>query len=218
MPRPEKEAAVREIADRFNEVDAALLTEFRGLSVTDIAEVRGALRDAGADYKVLKNTLARIAVKEAGLDELVEMFQGPTAVAFVKGDAVEAAKALDGAAGRFPVLVIKGGMLRGGRVIGAEEARRLARLESREVVLTQIVTMINQPAQRTVNVLSALLRDLGSMLAQVLTQKEESGEPAGAAPAQGAADEAGAEEPAEAAAEDTAAGTDDREQQATEEE
>jgi large subunit ribosomal protein L10 len=188
MARPDKVAAVQEIADRFNEVNAALLTEYRGLSVSDIAEVRKALRAVDADYKVLKNTLARIAVREVGLDELVDMLEGPTAIAFVRGDAVEAAKALDQAAGRFPVLAIKGGMLRGGRVIGAEEAKRLAKLESREALLATIAMMANQPAQRLANVLSALLRDLGSMLAQVVAKKE-SGELPGdeaEAPAAGA--------------------------------
>lgn len=173
MARPEKEAAVADIARRFRESDAALLTEYRGLSVAEMAEVRGALRAVDADYRVLKNTLARIAVREVGLDELVEQLQGPTAIAFVRGDAVEAARALDQAAGRFPFLAVKGGVLRGGRVIDAEQARRLARLEPREVLLARIAMMLNQPAQRTANVLAALLRDLGSMLAQVLEAKRD---------------------------------------------
>src|SRR4051812_8445442 len=97
-PRPEKSQAVTEIKERFESADAALLTEYRGLHVGEIAELRGTLRDAGTEYKVLKNTLARIAVREVGLDELVGMLEGPTAVAFITGDAVEAAKALDDAA------------------------------------------------------------------------------------------------------------------------
>src|SRR5687768_14042919 len=113
MARPEKAQAVAEITERFNDSDAALLTEYRGLHVGEIAELRGALREAHTEYKVLKNTLARIAVREVGLEELVEMLEGPTAVAFVKGDAVEAAKALDDASKKFPVLVIKGGVVEG---------------------------------------------------------------------------------------------------------
>lgn len=175
MARPEKVEAVKEIADRFSGVDAALLTEYRGLTVKEMAEVRVSLRAADADYRVLKNTLARIAVREVGLDELVEMLEGPTAIAFCTGDAVQAAKALDDAIKKFPVLAFKGGVLNG-RIIDADEASALAKLEPREVQLATIAALANQPLQRTVNVLAALLRDLGSMLAQVVAQKE-SGEP-----------------------------------------
>ncbi|MDQ3939829.1 MAG: 50S ribosomal protein L10 [Actinomycetota bacterium] len=181
MARPEKEQAVSDIRERFEGSNAVLLTEYRGLHVGDIAEVRGALRDADTDYKVLKNTLTRIAVREVGLEELVEMLEGPTAIAFIRGDAVEAAKALDDAARKYPVLIVKGGVI-SGKVIDADQARQLAKLESREVQLAKIVMMVNTPLQQTANVLSALLRDLGSMLAQVVAQKE-SETPAPAEPA-----------------------------------
>jgi large subunit ribosomal protein L10 len=183
MARPEKVAAVEEIRSRFEDSDAALLTEYRGLLVGQIAEVRNSLRETGSDYKVIKNTLARIAVREVGLEDLVGMLEGPTAVAFVKGDAAAAAKALDEAAKKFPVLVVKGGVLNG-RVIDASQAGRLAQLEPRDVQLAKIAMMMNSPAQQTANVLSALLRNLGSMLAQVVTQKES------AAPAPAAEPEA----------------------------
>jgi large subunit ribosomal protein L10 len=182
MARPEKVAAVQEIRGRFEDADAALLTEYRGLLVGQIAEVRNALRETGTEYKVLKNTLARIAVREVGLDELVNMLEGPTAVAFVKGDAAAAAKALDEAAKKYPVLVVKGGVLNG-KVIDATQAGRLAQLEPREVQLAKIAMMMNSPAQQTATVLSALLRNLGSMLAQVVTKKE-SGAPEPAAESQ----------------------------------
>ncbi|MGH2808369.1 MAG: 50S ribosomal protein L10 [Actinomycetota bacterium] len=178
MARPEKTAAVAEITERFNASDAVILTEYRGLRVGEIADVRGALRDAGTDYKVLKNTLTRIAVREVGLEELVAMLEGPTAIAFIKGDAVEAAKALDDAAKKYPVLVIKGGVMQG-KVIDADQARALAKLESREVQLAKIVMMVNTPLQQTANVLSALLRDFGSMLAQVVAKKESGEVPGG---------------------------------------
>ena len=171
MPRPDKEEAVKEIAERFSSVGAALLTEYRGLSVGEMAEVRGALRQADADYRVVKNSLARIAVRDVGLEELVAMLEGPTAVAFCRGDAVEAARALDDAAKKFPVLVIKGGVL-DGRIVGAEQAKQLARLEPREIQLAKIAMLANSPLQRTANVFAALLRDLGSMLGQVLQQRE----------------------------------------------
>ena len=176
MARPEKVEAVRDIASRFSESDAALLTEYRGLSVTDMAELRIALGEAEADYKVLKNTLARIAVREVGLEDLVGMLEGPTAIAFIKGDAAAAAKALDVAAKKFPVLQIKGGVL-SGRIIDADQARELASLEPRDVQLTKIAMMMNSPLQQTANVIGALLRDLGSMLAQVIEQKGPAGSP-----------------------------------------
>ncbi|MFN2490645.1 MAG: 50S ribosomal protein L10 [Actinomycetota bacterium] len=171
MARPEKVQAVEDIGERFAGAQAALLAEYRGLSVVDMAEVRRALRAAEADLKVLKNTLARIAVREAGLEDLVEFLEGPTAIAFCRGDAIEAAKALDEATRRFPVLQVKGGVLRG-KVISGDQARALARLGSREVQLAKIALLVNSPAQQTANVFAALLRNLGSMLAQVVTQKE----------------------------------------------
>lgn len=202
MARPEKTQAVEEITGRFQESSAALLTEYRGLSVSDIAELRGALREADAEYKVLKNTLARIAVRDVGLEDLVGLLEGPTAIAFCKGDAVAAAKALDEAAKKFPVLVIKGGVLRG-KVIDAAQAKELASLEPREVQLAKIAMMLNAPLQQTVNVFAASLRDLGSMLGQVLAKKESgelpggAGEPAPAAEAAAPEPEAASAAPAE---------------------
>jgi large subunit ribosomal protein L10 len=183
MARPDKAGAVSDITRRFEDAQAALLTQYRGLSVGDMAEVRRALRDADADYKVLKNTLTRIAVRDVGLDELVGMLEGPTAIAFCKGDAAVAAKALDEAARKFPVLEVKGGVLLG-RVISAEQARALATLEPREVQLARIAMMLNAPVQQTVNVFAGLLRDLGSMLAQVVTKKESGELPGGSGDAQ----------------------------------
>jgi large subunit ribosomal protein L10 len=179
MARPEKVAAVKEISERFSNSAAALLTEYRGLSVSQMAEVRQALREADTDtdYKVSKNSLARIAVKELGLEDLIDLLVGPTAIAYVTGDAAAAAKAIDTVAKKYPVLRVKGGIL-AGKIISAEQATELAKLEPRDTQLAKIAMMMNQPAQLTVNVLTALLRDLGSMLAQVVTQKESDAPPA----------------------------------------
>lgn len=177
MARPEKENAVTEIAERFRGAEAALLTEYRGLRVDELAELRAALRASDADYKVLKNTLARLAVREVGLDDLAAMLEGPTAIVFCRGDVAAAAKAVDEAARRWPALTVKGGSLKG-RVFGADQAQALARIEPREVLLTKIAGMANSPAQQTANVLSALLRNFGSMLVQVVAQKEQGGEAA----------------------------------------
>ncbi len=171
MARPEKEAAVSEIAARLSGSEAALLTEYRGLTVGQMAEVRNALRDVDADYKVYKNTLTRLAVREVGLEELIDRLEGPTAIAFCRGDAVAAAKAIDDAVRKYPVLSLKGGVL-SGRVMGADQARDLARIEPREVQLAKIAMMVNTPVQQTANVLASLLRDLGSMLVQVMSKVE----------------------------------------------
>jgi large subunit ribosomal protein L10 len=171
MARPEKEAAVSEIAARLSESEAALLTEYRGLKVGEMADVRNSLREVDADYKVYKNTLARLAVREVGLDELSDRLEGPTAIAFCRGDAVAAAKAIDEAVRKYPVLSVKGGVL-AGRVMGAEQARDLAGIEPREVQLGKIAMMVNAPVQQTANVLASLLRDLGSMLVQVMSRVE----------------------------------------------
>ena len=205
MPRPEKVAAVKEISERFSNSEAALLTEFRGLTVSEIAEVRTALRKADPDteYKVSKNTLARIAAKEVGLDDLIELLEGPTAIAYIKGDAAAAAKALDEAARRFPVLSIKGGIL-SGKPISAEQAQALAKLEPRDTQLAKIAMMMNQPATLTVNVLAALLRDLGSMLGQVAAKKESGEQPAGDKPTADASE--ASEEPQEESTDDDADG------------
>jgi large subunit ribosomal protein L10 len=199
MARPEKVAAVKEISERFSNSEAALLTEYRGLTVSQMAEVRQALREADAetDYKVSKNSLARIAVKDLGLEDLIDLLVGPTAIAYVTGDAAAAAKAIDTVAKKYPVLRVKGGIL-DGKFISAEQATELAKLEPRETQLAQIAMMLNQPAQLTANVLAALLRDLGSMLAQVVTKKE-SDAPQPEAVSESAAEEAPAEAPAEEA-------------------
>jgi large subunit ribosomal protein L10 len=160
-----------------------------------MAEVRQALREADADtdYKVSKNSLARIAVKELGLNDLIDLLVGPTAIAYVTGDAAAAAKAIDTVAKKYPVLRVKGGIL-AGKIISAEQATELAKLEPRDTQLAKIAMMMNQPAQLTVNVLAALLRDLGSMLVQVVAQKESDAPPAEAPSQPAAAEEAPAEE------------------------
>jgi len=203
MARPEKVAAVKEISERFSNSEAALLTEYRGLTVSQMAEVRQALREADADtdYKVSKNSLARIAVKDLGLDDLIELLVGPTAIAYVTGDAAAAAKAIDTVAKKYPVLKVKGGLL-AGKFISAEQATELAKLEPRETQLAKMAMMMNQPAQLTVNVLAALLRDLGSMLVQVVTQKESDAPPAEEAPSADAPDTPEEAPSAEASAEE----------------
>jgi large subunit ribosomal protein L10 len=135
MATPDKVAAVKALADKFREANAVVITEYRGLSVPQLAKLRGELRGA-ATYTVAKNTLTALAAKDAGVEGLDDLFVGPTAIAFVTGDPVEAAKGLKAFAKGNDKLVIKGGVLEG-NVISAAEVNKLADLESREVLLAK---------------------------------------------------------------------------------
>ncbi|NMR18866.1 50S ribosomal protein L10 [Cellulomonas fimi] len=135
MARPDKAAAVAELTDQFRDSNAAVLTEYRGLTVAQLKQLRRAL-SGNATYAVVKNTLTAIAAKEAGVDGLDAHLAGPSAIAFVTGDPVEAAKGLRDFAKANPALVIKGGVLEG-RTLTAAEVTKLADLESREVLLAK---------------------------------------------------------------------------------
>lgn len=137
MARPDKAAAVAEITDKFRASNAAVLTEYRGLTVKQVKNLRRSLGE-NAQYAVVKNTLTKIAANEAGITELDDLFAGPTAVAFVTGDPVESAKALRDFAKDNPALIIKGGVL-DGKALTADEIKKLADLESREVLLAKLV-------------------------------------------------------------------------------
>jgi large subunit ribosomal protein L10 len=133
MARPDKAAAVAELAEQFRGSSAVVLTEYRGLSVAQLKQLRRSLAGT-ASYAVVKNTLTAIAAKEAGVDVLDGDLTGPTAIAFVTGEPVEAAKSLRDFAKANPQLVIKGGVLEG-RKLSAEDVTKLAELESRDVLL-----------------------------------------------------------------------------------
>jgi large subunit ribosomal protein L10 len=135
MATPEKVAAVAELAENFRGSNAVLITEYRGLSVKQLATLRGQLR-GNATYSVAKNSLTALAAKDAGVEGLDDLFVGPTAIAFVTGDPVEAAKGLKAFAKANDKLIIKGGVLEG-KVISAAEVQKLADLESREVLLAK---------------------------------------------------------------------------------
>ena len=134
--RADKATAVAELTDHFRNSSATVLTEYRGLTVSEITELRRSL-GGQTTYSVSKNTLAKRAATDAGIDGLDELFTGPTALAFVTGDPVEAAKSLRAFAKAHPVLVIKGGVFEG-RAITADEVNKIADLESREVLLAKL--------------------------------------------------------------------------------
>jgi large subunit ribosomal protein L10 len=142
MARPDKAAAVAELTENFRESNAAVLTEYRGLTVAQLKQLRRSL-SGNATYAVVKNTLTAIAAKEAGI-EIDADFTGPSAIAFVTGDPVEAAKGLRDFAKANPALVIKGGVL-DGRSLTAAEITKLADLESREVLLAKLAGAFKQP-------------------------------------------------------------------------
>ena len=181
-PRPEKVAVVDEVRERLAGTTAALLTEYRGLDVAALAGLRRALREAGGEYKIYKNTLVRFAADAAGLD-LAGLLSGPTAIAFVSerpdgapADAVVVAKALRDFARTNPPLVVKGGIL-GGKVLSADEARALAEVEPREVLLARFAGALAAPMQNFAGLVQALPRDFAYGL-QALIDKGGAGEAA----------------------------------------
>lgn len=153
--RPDKAATVAELAEAFRDSSAAVLTEYRGLTVKQISELRTAL-GADTSYAVVKNTLTKIAATDAGIDGLAELLSGPTAVAFVKGEPVEAAKALRDFAKAHPALVVKGGVM-DGKALTVEEVRKLADLESREVLLGKMAGALLASLSNAVYLLNAPL-------------------------------------------------------------
>jgi large subunit ribosomal protein L10 len=177
-PRPEKVAVVDEVRERFASSSAALLTEYRGLDVAALAELRRALRDAGSEYKIYKNTLVRFAARDAGLD-IEELLAGPTAIAFVpegadgaQGDPVMVAKALRDFARGNPALVVKGGVMND-QTLSAEEARALADVEPREVLLARLAGALAAPMQQFAGLLEALPRNFAYGLKALIDQQSE---------------------------------------------
>ena len=140
-PNTQKVERVAELKERIDRSDALLLTEYRGLTVTEITELRRSLAEGGTKFAVVKNTLMRRAVNDAGVAELEPMLEGPSAVAFVEGDPVAAAKSVVDAAKKFPTLVLKGGFM-DGKLLSAADAKALASLESREVMLSKIAGLM----------------------------------------------------------------------------
>jgi large subunit ribosomal protein L10 len=214
-PRPEKVAVVDEVRTRLSSSSAALLTAYRGLKVGELAALRRSLRHAGGEYKIYKNTLVRFAARDLGLEDLVALLEGPTAITFVDGDAATVARALRDYARTNPNLVLKGGVL-GDRVIGASDAGALADLPSREQLLARFAGGLAAPLQQLAGLLQALPRNFAYGLRALIDKSgglpESPAPDATAVPAREdtavpAREEEPAEEPAaeEAAAEEAAA-------------
>src|SRR3954454_24790007 len=202
-PRPEKVAVVDEVRGRLDAASAAILTEYRGLTVKDLAGLRRTLREAGGEYGIYKNTLVRFAARDLGLDSLEELLVGPTAIAFVDGDAAAVAKTLRDFARTNPTLVVKGGVL-GSKVLTAADTAALADLPPREVLLARFAGGLAAPLQQFAGLLQALPRNLAYGLKALIEKGGAPGAPADPAPAP-AADTAAPEPAAEAVPSEPAA-------------
>ena len=217
MARADKQAAVAEIVESFNDAAGAVLTDYRGLTVKELQELRRSLGEH-ADYAVVKNTLAKLAASEAGMAGFDELLVGPTAIAFLKGDVVEAAKGLRDFAKANPALIIKGGYL-DGKPIDAKEVAKLADLESRDVLLGKLAGAMLASLQNAVFLLNAPIAQVARLAGALQAKAEQdpsilaggagqesTPEPVAAEEAPAAADDAADEAPAdegEATAEET---------------
>ncbi|MFM1818622.1 MAG: hypothetical protein RIS61_220 [Actinomycetota bacterium] len=179
MARADKAAAVAEITEEFRASNAAVLTEYRGLTVGQLKELR---RSLGSDttYAVVKNTLSKIAAKDAGVEGFDSLLQGPTAIAFIKGDPVAAAKGLDTFAKDNPLLVIKGGIM-DGNILTADDLKKLAKLESREVLLSKVAGVANAALAKAAALFQAPLSKAARTVAAL--EAQGGANPAAAAPA-----------------------------------
>jgi large subunit ribosomal protein L10 len=200
MARNPKHSAVQEITEEFSSSSAAVLTEYRGLTVAQLKELRRSLA-GNATYAVVKNTLTKIAARDAGVDGLDDLLVGPSAIAFVKGDPVEAAKGLRDFAKAHPKLVIKGGYM-DGRVLSAVEVTKLADLESREVLLAKLAGAMNASLQQAVSLFAAPLSQAARTIEALRAAAEADPALIGGAGQAPAAEEA-AEEAADPVAQET---------------
>lgn len=169
-PRPEKVAVVAEIAAKLADSQAVFVSEYRGLTVGQLAEVRSALRPSDAEHVVYKNTLARLAVRESGLPGIEEHLTGPTALTFVTGDVAGAAKALRDTAKTYSALVVKGGVL-GEAALSASDVSALAELPSREELLAKFAGALQAPLVKTAGLLQALPRNFAYGLSALIEKQ-----------------------------------------------
>ena len=170
MARPEKEAVVKELTDKFSSAKSLVITDYLGLNVAEMTELRSKLREAGVEFKVVKNTLATIAANDVEMEEMTEYFSGPTAIAFGEDDAVSPAKVLVEFAKDHEVLEIKAGLLNG-EIISKEKVESLAEIPSREELLAKAFAGMKAPLTGLVNVLQGNIRGLVQVLNQIKEEK-----------------------------------------------
>jgi len=184
MQRTEKEQVVAELAEQLRATESLIIADYRGLTNTQLEELRGKLRSSGARFQVVKNTLTRRAASEAGAEALLALLEGPTAIAFVDadGDPVAVAKALSDTAKETKVLALRGGTLSGRSMSGAD-VEELAKLPAPEVVKSQLVGVIVAPLTQLAALVAAPLRDLAGLIDARIAQLEEGGDTSGSAAA-----------------------------------
>jgi large subunit ribosomal protein L10 len=200
MARADKATAVADITEQFKESTATLITEYRGLTVANLAELRRSLAGS-ATYTVAKNTLIKRAASDAGIEGLDELFAGPTAIAFVRGEPVDAAKAIKTFAKENKALVIKGGYM-DGHPLTVAEVERIADLESREVLLAKLAGAMKGNLAKAAGLFNAPASQVARLAAALQEKKaSQAGPEAPAAPAEPAAEAPAAEAPAETPAE-----------------
>jgi large subunit ribosomal protein L10 len=177
MQRSEKERVVAELAERLRSAETLMVADYRGLTMPEIDELRTRLLEAGARFTVVKNTLTKLAAEEAGTKDVLELIDGPTAIAFLEadGDPVAAAKVLNETARARDVLVIRGGILEG-VVVGDDDIKRLATLPAAEVLQALLVGAVAAPLTTVVGLFAAPLRDLVGVIDARIRQLEEQGE------------------------------------------
>ncbi len=177
MLKSEKERVVAELAERLRAAETLMVADYRGLTMPQIDELRTRLLEAGARFTVVKNTLTKLAAEQAGTKEVLDLIEGPTAIAFLDadGDPVAAAKVLNETARAHDVLVIRGGILEGS-VVGDADIKRLATLPSAEVLQAQLVGAVAGPLTMVVGLFTAPLRDLVGVIDARIRQLEEQGE------------------------------------------
>jgi large subunit ribosomal protein L10 len=171
--RADKASAVAELTDNFRGSTATVLTEYRGLTVKQLTELRRSLGKE-TKYSVSKNTLAKRAATDAGIEGLDELFTGPTALAFISGDPVEAAKSLRAFAKAHPVLIIKGGVFEG-RAISADDVNKIADLESREVLLAKLAGAMKGNLSKAAGLFQAPLSQVARLAAALQEKREKDG-------------------------------------------
>lgn len=177
MLRSDKERVVRELAERLKSSETLLVADYRGLSMSEIDELRTRLLETGARFSVVKNTLTKRAAEEAGVQQLLELIDGPTAIAFIQpgGDPAAAAKALNDVARANDVLVIRGGLMEGD-VLSDSDVRSLATLPPADVVRAQLASAVASPLTTVVALFTAPLRDFVNVIDARIKQLEEQGE------------------------------------------
>lgn len=172
MVRKEKELAVQELTDKMKSTNGVVITEYQGLTVLELSELRAKLRPLRCEYKVVKNTLTKRALKDLGLEDFSQYFQGPTAIAIENGDPVACTKVLVDFSKDHDKLKLKMGLL-GKKVLSQQEVKSLAKLPSREVLLAQVVGAMKSPMYGIVNVLQGPIRNFVYVLEAVKKQKPQ---------------------------------------------